>query len=37
MKDPGFVADMRGTMEAFQYTDAERWPAESATIHESNP
>ena len=28
MEDPGFVEDMRGTMEAFKHTDRERWPDE---------
>jgi Arc/MetJ-type ribon-helix-helix transcriptional regulator len=26
MNDPGFVADMRETMETFRRADAERWP-----------
>ncbi len=26
MNDPGFVADMRDTMDAFKFVDAERWP-----------
>jgi len=27
MNDPGFVSDMRDTMSAFRFVDAERWPA----------
>ena len=26
MNDPGFVADMRDTMDAFKHGDAESWP-----------
>jgi len=26
MKDPGFVADMRGTMVKFAHVDRENWP-----------
>ena len=26
MNDPGFVADMNGTMEAFRHADLEHWP-----------
>src|SRR5438477_10324660 len=26
MNDPGFVADMRDTMEAFKHADTEFWP-----------
>lgn len=26
MNDPGFVADMRGTMQAFATVDHEKWP-----------
>ena len=26
MNDPEFVADMRGTMEAFRHADTEHWP-----------
>jgi hypothetical protein len=28
MNDPGFVADMRDTMDAFKHVDSEGWPPE---------
>jgi Ser/Thr protein kinase RdoA (MazF antagonist) len=33
MGDPGFVADMRATVEEFRHADQECWPAHSARCH----
>lgn len=37
MADPEFVSDMQGTMQAFQHSDKENWPAYAGRIAKTQP